>query len=739
MRGLFGKYVALLAGLVTLVLLAASALAFWFFSRQNEAQLVALQHEKAAAAATRIDLFVKGIAHEMGWTLLPKAQDAGLAQRRIEFLKLQRQVPAVTDVAWVDAQGRERLRMSRLLMNEEESGRDQSASPAVRGARAGQPYFGPVSFRKQTEPYMTIATRADEAAEGVVVADVNLKFVWDVVTQIKVGRTGVAYVVDGAGNLVAHPDISLVLQKTSLPIRDPAPGWTTSIEGHEVLSAAAAVPGLGWHVIVELPRGEALQPLAQLAWQGLLLVVVALALAVAASVFLARRMVRPIRELEAGVHDIGAGRLDRRIEVHTGDEVEALAAQFNTMTGQLRESYATLEERVQQRTRAAEEQRQRAESASTAKSRFLAAASHDLRQPMHALNLYLGALSGQELSPGARRLLDNVRQCAQTMDDLFEGLLDISRLDANAVAPQPEPFALGPLLERIGIEFEPQARAKGLALRVVPCRMTVHSDPALVERIVRNFVSNAVRYTQQGRILLGCRRDWGRVRVQVWDTGLGIPPEEQQLVFEEFYQVGNPERDRGKGLGLGLSIVQRLARLLDAPVTLSSVAGRGSMFEVSLPLAARPALPAPHIPVQAEPALKGRLVVVVDDEPVVLDATRLLLQQWGCDVVAAASGAQAIDRLAALPRVPDLLLCDYRLKEPENGLLVMEALREEFNRQIPALIVTGDVLPESIELMESPDVAVLHKPVPDAVLHATLARLAHTEVCEALPHAGAQP
>ncbi|MBI5275592.1 MAG: HAMP domain-containing protein [Burkholderiales bacterium] len=730
MRGLFGKYVALLAGLVTLVLLAASALAFWFFGRQNEEQLTALQREKAAAAAMRIELYVKGIEREMGWTTLPKAQEADVAQRKLEFLKLLRQVPAVTDVSWIDAQGRERLRMSRLQMDREESGTDVSTAPFFRAARPGQPFFGPVYFRKETEPYMTIASRPADPAEGVVAADVNLKFVWDVVTQIRVGRTGVAYVVDSAGNLVAHPDISLVLQKTSMPQQPVEAGhFVRNLQGHQVLSASAPVPGLGWNVFVDLPREEALGPLYQLAWQALVLVVLALALSVAASVFLARRMVRPIRELEAGARDIGAGRLDRSIEVRTGDEVEALATQFNTMTSQLRESYATLEDKVEQRTRAAEDERQRAESASLAKSRFLAAASHDLRQPMHALNLYLGALAGQDLAVPARRLLENVRQCTQTMDDLFEGLLDISRLDANTVTPQVETFALGPLLARIGVEFEPQARAKGLRLRVVPGHALVHSDPALVERIVRNLVSNAVRYTRQGHIVLGCLCARGRVLVQVRDTGIGIAADEQPLVFEEFYQVGNPERDRGKGLGLGLSIVQRLAQLLDAPVRLLSEPGKGSMFEVSLPLAQHmPAITVRPTETRDADALEGKLVVVVDDESVVLDATRILLEQWGCEVVPANSGAQAVERLASARRVPDLLVCDYRLKQPENGLLVMEALREEFNRQIPALIITGDVLPESMELQESNDTAVLHKPVPDNVLRDTLARLTHTEV-----------
>jgi CheY-like chemotaxis protein len=242
---------------------------------------------------------------------------------------------------------------------------------------------------------------------------------------------------------------------------------------------------------------------------------------------------------------------------------------------------------------------------------------------------------------------------------------------------------------------------------------------------LRNLVSNAVRYTTQGRVLIGCRRAARRLSIQVHDTGVGIPMEQQALVFEEFYQVANPERDRTKGLGLGLSIVQRLANLLDAPLTLRSRPAAGSMFSLSLAIAdARFATRSGSHARRPSDALQGKLVVVVDDEVMVLDATRALLEKWGCEVVTAESGALAIERLAAASRPPDVLLCDYRLRAPENGLLVMESLREEFNRQIPAAIVTGDVLPESVELQAASEIAVLHKPVADALLRETLERLA---------------
>jgi signal transduction histidine kinase/ActR/RegA family two-component response regulator len=358
-------------------------------------------------------------------------------------------------------------------------------------------------------------------------------------------------------------------------------------------------------------------------------------------------------------------------------------------------------------------QKEAAESANLAKSRFLAAASHDLRQPIHALNLYLGAFAQLQLSRPAGALLGKVRQCASIMDEMFRTLLDVSKLDAGAVKPQISVFAIAPLLARVRLEFEPQTRAKGLDLRVLQCSAFARSDPALVERILRNLVSNAIRYTDKGTVLVGCRRLPGALRVSVYDTGVGIEQSEQSLVFEEFYQIGNPERDRSKGLGLGLAIVERLARLLNAPVTLRSRKGRGSLFAFDLERAAPVEVPAVAAPRPLNPTrdLTGTLVVVVDDEELILDAAQTLLQQWHCAVVAATSGREAVRQLAESTRPPDVLICDYRLRDNESGVSVIEALRDEFNADIPALLITGDTDPEQIRAIAASGFAVLHKPL----------------------------
>jgi len=366
-----------------------------------------------------------------------------------------------------------------------------------------------------------------------------------------------------------------------------------------------------------------------------------------------------------------------------------------------------------------------AEAANLAKSRFLAAASHDLRQPVHALNLYLGAFSQMELPTPAGVMLGKVRQCAQIMDEMFRTLLDISELDAGAIKPQVGAFSLAPLFARARVEFEPQARAKGIELRVRRCSQHLRSDPVLVERVLRNLISNAIRYTERGRVVVGCRPRGNVRRICVYDTGLGIEPHQQSLVFEEFYQVGNRERDRSKGLGLGLAIVQRLARLLQAPVLLRSQPGKGSLFAFDVECAQEVATPRVHLAPRSSDSrdLADALVVVVDDEELILDAARSLLEQWGCTVVTAVSRSAALQKLAGSSRPPDVVICDYRLRDQETGISVIEAMRNEFNGDIPALLLTGETDPGQLRKIAASGIALLHKPLRDDELNDAICAL----------------
>ncbi len=364
-RGLFGKYVAVFVVVISGALLVSGALDVYFASREIPAALVVFQREKAYAAAGRIEAFVKEIEHQMGWTTQPQlvAPSGALEQRRVDFLRLMRQVPAITELSHLDPQGREQLRVSRLAMDVVGSGQDFSQDPRFVEARKGRTWFGPVYFRKESEPYMTIAM--SQSGGGVTVAEVNLKFIWDVVSQIKVGQTGKAFVVDDRGALLAHPDISLVLQKTMLNDLEQVraafaatggePGRQVTIarglEGRRVLTAYSMIPTLRWAVFVEQPLAEAFAPLYAVLQRTIILLALGVALSIVASLFLARRMVRPIHALQEGAARIGAGDLSQRLDIKSGDELEALAGEFNQMTRRLQESYATLEQRVVERTR----------------------------------------------------------------------------------------------------------------------------------------------------------------------------------------------------------------------------------------------------------------------------------------------------------------------------------------------------------------------------------------------------
>jgi signal transduction histidine kinase len=364
---LFRKYVVLFATVVSAVLLASGALEIYFSYQEAKAALAAVQREKALAAATRIELFVREIERQLGWTTHPLMARgaAALEQRRIDYFRLLRQVPAITELSHLDATGREQIRVSRLAMDVVGSEVDYSGDPRFREAGGGRTYFSPVYFRKESEPYMTVGMSGPGAAQGVTVAEVNLKFIWDVISQIKIGRAGQAYVVDGRGQLIAHPDISLVLKKSDLSGlaqvqaarvraggRAPAEEATLAqdLQGRRVLAAHAPISPLGWLVIVEQPLVEAFEPIRASIIRTALLVLAGVALSGVASLFLARRMVRPIQTLGAGAAQIGAGDLGHRIRVRTGDEVEALADEFNRMAAALQESYAGLERKVEERT-----------------------------------------------------------------------------------------------------------------------------------------------------------------------------------------------------------------------------------------------------------------------------------------------------------------------------------------------------------------------------------------------------
>jgi signal transduction histidine kinase len=360
---LFRKYLLLILSLVSVALLASGGISLYFSYQDNQAALASLQHEKAVAAASRIEQFVERISQQLTFAALPQLDASEVDLRRVEFLKLLRQMPEVTDIALLDADGRELNAVSRLGMDVTGSGRDRSGEPAFRHAGRGRPWFGPVYFRKETEPYMTLSLRSGSGDKApVTVAEVNLKFIWDVVSRIKIGTKGKAYVVDAAGNLVADPDIGLVLRKTSLAglahvkaaagaqSADAPAMVSRDLAGTAVLSSMAPIAALDWKVFVEQPVAEVYAKLDASILRTVLLLLVGLAASALAASALARSMVRPIRAMQEGAARAAAGDLDQRIDVHTNDELEALAGEFNRMAAELKASYVGLERKVDERT-----------------------------------------------------------------------------------------------------------------------------------------------------------------------------------------------------------------------------------------------------------------------------------------------------------------------------------------------------------------------------------------------------
>jgi signal transduction histidine kinase len=533
-------------------------------------------------------------------------------------------------------------------------------------------------------------------------------------------------VVDAQGRLIAHPDISLVLRNTDLsrlaqveaarashgPEQSDHSSVAIDVRGREVLSAYAPVAGLGWLVFAEMPVGEAYAPLYHTVIRSGLLLLAGLALAFFAGVFLTRRMMVPVRTLSDGAARIGSGDLAHRISIRTSDELEALGDQFNRMATRLQDSYATLESKVEERTR-------QLEIANLAKSRFLAAASHDLRQPLHALGLFVAQLRGRTRADERKRILAGVDSALSAMNELFNALLDVSKLDAGVLTPNLAEFPIAQLLRRVETTFAGAAREKELSLRVAASSAWVRSDFILLERIVFNLVSNAVRYTGKGGVVVGCRRRGERFRIEVWDSGPGIPADRRQHIFGEFYRL-EPDRDRRGGLGLGLAIVDRLCRLLDHPIELTSTLGKGSCFSVALPMVdARAETIKPAAPALGRcDASNGKLVVVIDDDPLVQEGMGGLFRSWGCRVVTGSTDSAALAALAEYAHPPDVIISDYHLCDGKTGIEAIRQLRSALSAPIPAFLMSGDINPEPLREAEANGYPLLHKPVSPTALRA---------------------
>lgn len=361
-----------------------------------------------------------------------------------------------------------------------------------------------------------------------------------------------------------------------------------------------------------------------------------------------------------------------------------------------------------------------AEQANQAKSKFLATASHDLRQPLQALRLFTEALQDVAKEPQSLRLAGQINKSVKSLVEMFDDLLDVSRLDAGIIQPRWQNFLLNDLFDRLYVDFSPLARAKGLSLdlpnclgekgSVDGCDVVAYSDPFLLERMLRNLVSNAIRYTDQGKVAVRCSCSADQVEIAVFDTGIGIRPEVVEQIFEEYYQVDNPHRDRRKGLGLGLAIVRRVEELLGYRVQVESTPGKGSVFRFTLKKGQLSPVASPFEISYARQNIGGKVIAFVEDDADIREFTTEFMQEWGCQVFAGEDVGSVLRELDKAALRPHMLLCDYRLPKNQTALDVMRQMREHCG-ELPVLVVTGDTAAETLQAIQQSGASLLHKPI----------------------------
>jgi signal transduction histidine kinase/ActR/RegA family two-component response regulator len=739
-RPLSRRYALGVSSVTLSLLLLSGASEMYFGYRESLLRIEEVQDALAQGAAREIAAYLSSVetglrnVAQMPWG----RPGFDVTHRREEFYRLMQIVPAVTELQVVDTSGRELLFTSKKAPDRVNSQKVVEEPELARigpeaGIRHGRTFF--------VDGYLPTLRMATFDGQDIIIATVDLRLLGDVVTRLRTSEAGLAYIVDSAGLLIAHPRATNALRRMDLSDSEPfkkarsRPVSTSSLfrglatfdfEGRPVITTAAAVPGTGWTVFMEQPRSEALQPVWATLSRTLTLMITGLLAALVIGIAFARRMAAPIIALRNATASIAAGNLDAPLALERGDEIGALARDFNDMLSRLRDLYASLEAKVTERTAQLSEARDvlsaraeeltrlkdEADRANAAKTRFLAAASHDLRQPMHSISLLLGVLQARLDSPEHRALADKIQSSVATMENLFGNLLDISKLDAGAVQAHVENVDLGWLLRQVEQVWAPQAVEKGLSLRVRPCPLLVKGDAALLARIVGNLVANAIRYTRQGGVLVGCRRRGNSVELQVWDSGPGIEPRYREAIFEEFFRIDAPGSGQEKGLGLGLSIVQRSAHILGYALRVDSRVGKGSVFSVTLPVAGEAM--APHggpATATRPPLLAGRFIVVVDDDETNAQALVDALQAQQCHVVAAASCEEVLAALQQHLREPDLIVTDYQLGAGRDGFEVIERLRRHYDDDIAALIVTANTEAALAPRAQACGARLLHKPI----------------------------
>ncbi|MGE5467009.1 MAG: ATP-binding protein [Ignavibacteria bacterium] len=472
------------------------------------------------------------------------------------------------------------------------------------------------------------------------------------------------------------------------------------------------------YVVVEMSRRRLNAERNRQLLLGSVIAVVGALLAAWLALGIASGVIRTILNIRDTVDRIGKGDLAARVTPDPSAVLRGLETGINGMAERIASAQEFL---IQQIDRATAELRQRkedAERSNAAKTRFVAAASHDLRQPLHALGLFVSRLAQLRHGPEVQPLVEHIDASVQALQDLLDTLLDMSRLDAGLVSAKPDDFPIADLFARLALEFSGPAEEKGLVLRIHASPIWLHTDPGLLMRVLSNFLANALRYTPKGGVLIGCRRIGDKARVQVWDTGIGIAPEHLQDVFCEYIQLANPERNKAKGLGLGLAICDRISKLLGLPIGVRSTPGRGSAFWVDVPLGQPRALD--HAPARTEPlpqvAIEGS-VVVLEEAPHEAGSMTGLLTGWGCRVIGAATATEALADCEETGMKPEMVIAEYRLPGGEDGIGAALAIRAACG-PMPVLIIGTDVDESLIAGAVRRNFTLLTKPVRPGKLRA---------------------
>jgi len=476
-------------------------------------------------------------------------------------------------------------------------------------------------------------------------------------------------------------------------------------------------------VLIEFSKARLNERKLQILLTALLLTAFILILAVSIAYRLSKNVTNPINALGKGIIDIGRGNLDTMIPNFGVIELDRLASGINSMTAQLKSDRDHLQKRILQATEGLRQKQKQAEEANQAKSQFLSAASHDLRQPIAASSLYIDTLKLTSLDPHQKKIVTRLKESMSSMTGLLNSLLEISKLDGGMITPKIVPYDLGQLYSRIEANFQSLAENKGLRFHMSFTRknsLLVMTDGDLIDRIVMNLVSNAIKFTSHGGVLVSARHRKKEILLQVWDTGIGMDEESTHHIYDEFFQVGNPQRDRVHGLGLGLSIVKRCVELLGIPITCHSRPGRGTVFSLHLPILEETAMPDISLASRSnnKSRLKGKRFIVIEDNVLVANGLTGWIEEKGGKTIHFENATDALKSPDIGPS--DYYVVDHMLGGDTNGIQLLYLLKQRFAKPISAVVITGDTSAAFIKNSANCEWPVLHKPIETSSLLAAL-------------------